>query len=487
MKDPFTAPIEEIEDVENWCANILGIQKKDSFWHSEISAILFACRHRDPAKSRARLALKIDPENWRASALLASKIGVNKGIELLTPVVDRLRSDDKWKQCDLIRSGYGQMHFILAELEWRRKQFDTALDFAKSAMRINPFDYPRDLRFLGLSAEKNLWPSFIEMLETIAESSSKQEHALSEMIILCIFDMDNKDYLPLMLQAACNTNRVDFLVAAFQDAVEKLETRGDRARLCRARYFYGRALNALHNGSSKAIEQWRKAIEEGADPHLLSALITNIAPYYLQKANQAAAIHDHESASINLEILETLLPEDVPESSVMLPPAIYIVRYHARAGNMAQAKLIARDIVRQGIEILTDDIEDNDLPAYNELMWLFIALGDMENVKPIRSLIATRFGEHQRFNCEGDCGGSCGMADEMIWCQDCINIKFEDGCHEKLHVTGFPFLFCNSTHKFLRLPKVEFPQTDCVPLGDELVPVDVWMQRLQRDYIDLVH
>jgi hypothetical protein len=32
------------------------------------------------------------------------------------------------------------------------------------------------------------------------------------------------------------------------------------------RYYYGRGLNALHNGSPKAIEQWRKAIEEGAGP-----------------------------------------------------------------------------------------------------------------------------------------------------------------------------------------------------------------------------
>lgn len=78
------------------------------------------------------------------------------------------------------------------------------------------------------------------------------------------------------------------------------------------------------------------------------------------------------------------------------------------------------------------------------------------------------------------------MADEMVWCRDCINIKFEDGCLEKLHVTGFPFLFCNGTHEFLRLPKIEFPQDGCVPIGDEVVPVDEWMRRIQRDYIELV-
>ncbi|RJE19226.1 NACHT and TPR [Aspergillus sclerotialis] len=143
-----------------------------------------------------------------------------------------------------------------------------------------------------------------------------------------------------------------------------------------------------------------------------------------------------------------------------------------------KAKLIARDIVRQGIEILTDDIEENNLPAYNELLWLFIALGDMENVNAIRCLIAAGFGKDQSFICEGDCGGSWGAADNMIWCQDCINAKFEDECHKKLEKNGFPFLFCNSTHEFLRLPKVDSPQDGNVSVGDEVVTENEWMRRI---------
>jgi tetratricopeptide (TPR) repeat protein len=446
------------------------------------------------AKQRARQALNIDPENWRASSLLASKISPRDGIATIKPVIDRLRSDDEWHQCYLNRSGYSTMFFILAEKTYKLspKQFDATIfdatiGFAKSAIRIEPTDYPRNMRFLQLCADHKQWLLYVELLETIADSSNAlEEHALSELMILCIFDMNKTEQLPLMLHAALYTDRLEFIVEAFRDCVEKLEARGDRARLCFVRYYYGRGLNALQNGSPKAIEQWRKAIEEGAGPDLLSSLISNIAPYYLQKAIKAAAAHDDEAASINLEKIQTLLPEDVPESSVMLPPAIYIVRYHARKGDLLQTKLIARDIVRKGIEILTDDIEDNDLPAYNELLWLFIALGDEENVTAIRSLIVARFREHRNFTCEGDCGGSWGMADEMIWCQDCINVKFENGCHGKLHETGFPFLFCNSTHNFLHLPKVDSPQDGHVSIGDDVIPVDEWMQHIQRDYIELV-
>ncbi|CAG7952838.1 unnamed protein product [Penicillium salamii] len=491
VPDVFTASLEEIENVDQWCAKVLGIHNRDSFWHSQIAAMLLACRHMREAKLRARKALNIDPDNWRAASLLASKVSPDDGIAVLTPVIDRLGSDAQWQRSFLNRSGYSTMFFILAEKTFRlsREHFDAAIGFAKSAMRIEPTDYPRDVRFLQLCAERKEWQLFVELLETIADSSNGQEEqALSELMILGVFDMNstNKtDLLPLMLQAALYRDRLGFIVEAFRDCVAKLEARGDRARLCYIRYFYGRGLNALRNGSPKATEQWRKAIEEGAGPDLLSSLISNLAPYYLQRAIKANAANDDEAASINLEEIQTLLPEDVPESSVMLPPAIYIVRYHARKGDLAQAKLIARDIARKGIEILTDDIEENDLPAYNELLWLFIALGDEGNVKAIRSLIAARFEEHQSYICEGDCGGSWGMADEMIWCQDCINVKFENTCHGKLHETGFPLLLCHSTHQFLHLPKFDCPENGSVWIGDEVVPEDEWLQRMQREYVEL--
>ena len=452
--------------------------------------MLLACKHWKEAKERAQEALNIDPDNWRALTLLANKSYARDGIAMLKPVVDRLGSDDEWQKSYFNRSGYATMLFILAEKTYRlsRTQFAGAIDFAKSALQIEPTNYPRGLRFLQICADHKEWLRYVELLEIIADSSKGlEEQALSELMILCVFDMNNRaDHLPLMLQATLYADRLEFIVDAFRDCVEKLETRGDRRRLCCIRYYYGRGLNALQNGSPKAIEQWRKAIEEGAGPDLLSLLISNIAPYYLQRAIKSADAYDDEAASINLEKIQTLLPEDVPESSVMLPPAIYIVRYHARKGDLGQAKLIARDMVRKGIEILTDDIEDNDLPAYNEFLWLFIALGDEKNVKAIRSLIAVRFGEHQSSICEGDCGSSWGMADEMIWCQDCINVKFEKGCHGKLHDTCFPFLFCNSTHNFLHLSKIDSPQDGYVPIGDDVVSVDEWLHRIQRDYIDLV-
>lgn len=484
---------DEIDRIDNWCANVLGIavDDRDSFWHSQMANMLLACSVMVPALQRARKALEMDENNWRASTLLANKSRPAEGIETIKPVIDRLALDVEWQKDYLNRSEYSNMLFILAEKTWQlsHEKFDDVVEFAIKAIRVEPFNYPRIVMNLSRCAKEKQWGRYMEILDVVVESSKdSEERALSEMIILCIFDMRGGDHIPMMLEAAFHADRLQFLADAFRDCVVKLEARGDRARLCHLRYYYGRVLNALQIGSPKAIDQWRKAIEEGASADLLSSVISNIMPHYLQKAIKAAAANDNETAAIYLENIRTLLPEDVPESSVMLPPAIYIVRYHARKGDLAQAKLFARDVVRKGIEILTDDIEENDLPAYKELLWLFIALGDEENVKAIRSLMAARFNVKEEISstCGGDCGTSLHLADEMIWCQDCIDIKFEHRCHGKIDETSFPFLFCDASHKFIHLSKVDHSPDGFVLLGDDLVSEEEWMQRMQRDYVDLV-
>jgi tetratricopeptide (TPR) repeat protein len=433
---------------------------------------------------RARQALEIDPTNWRASSLLAqaSRDPPLSSVAILKPVIHRLGSDKDWQQSDLNRAGLSTMFFILAE-KTHKENFNEAINFAKSAIRIQPTDYSRISRFLQRCADKREWQLYVELLEAMCDSSKAlEEQALNELMILCVFDMHQTEHFPTMLQAGLYTGRLQFIVDALGECAEMLETRGDRARLCHLRYHYGRGLHALHSGSPKALEQWRKAIEEGASPDLLSALIGNIAPYYLQKATKAAAANDDETASINLERIDTLLPEDIPKSSVMLLPAMYLIRYHVRKGDRAQAELLADEIVGRGIETLTDDIEDNDLPAYRELMWLFVALGDEQNVNAIRSLIIARFSDHRHANCDGDCGGSLDTADEMVWCQDCVNVKFEEKCYGKLHEVGFPLLFCNSTHEVLRLPKIDRPEDGHVLIGGGMVRVAEWIQSIQRRY-----
>lgn len=71
----------------------------------------------------------------------------------------------------------------------------------------------------------------------------------------------------------------------------------------------------------------------------MSTLISCIAPNYVQKA--IAAGPNHEAVSAYLERIEALLPEDVPEAEVSLPPRVYIARYYKNQGNPTEAKRIA--------------------------------------------------------------------------------------------------------------------------------------------------
>lgn len=137
--------------------------------------MLLACKITPGAKKRAAKALAIDGENWRASSLLASKVSAEEGIEILKPVISRLGSDHEWQQCYLNRSGYSTMYFILAEktLWLPGEGFYAAIYFVKTAMRIEPTDYPRDVRFLQMCADRKEWLHYIELLETIANRDRK--------------------------------------------------------------------------------------------------------------------------------------------------------------------------------------------------------------------------------------------------------------------------------------------------------------------------
>jgi hypothetical protein len=93
--------------------------------------------------------------------------------------------------------------------------FYAAIYFVKTAMRIEPTDYPRDVtshpgdsqwvQFASLSSQskwqhKSPLQAATMSLETIANSSNVlEEHALSELMILCVFDMTQTKQLPLMI------------------------------------------------------------------------------------------------------------------------------------------------------------------------------------------------------------------------------------------------------------------------------------------------
>ncbi|CAG7978393.1 unnamed protein product [Penicillium nalgiovense] len=474
--------VEQIEQVERWCEGVLNTQK-DSLWHTQIGSVLQLYRHEEEAQARARQALELDPENWRASTLLSGLVKPHDGITTLKPAVETLDSSGQGKRSYLERVGLAKMLFILAELSWHEKQIDAEIDFWIRAVDVDFTDYGRVIKCLQCYAKQEQWSDIMTILRKMDGKPTEQLQGLSELIAA-----GGGKAFPhkRILRAALHTEQLEFIVSAYERSVQLVDERGERATSSNLRYHCGRAAHALQNGSSRAIKHWRQALEN-ADPYLLSMLISCVAPYYLQKA--AASGSDTEAVSAYLRDIETLLPEGVPEADVIIPPRVYTARYYWKQGNKIQAKQIARDIVNLSLEILSDDDEGNDLPAYNQLLSVFIAFGDMTNALATRALIVLNFDEVQSVVCDGECNRSWSLSEETQWCQDCIDAHFEKECSRKIEHNALPFSVCNNTHQFLNAPQmdesVKLIPPRMVSVGDEVISFGDWLARIHRDYVNL--
>ncbi|KAI9040294.1 uncharacterized protein KD926_008384 [Aspergillus affinis] len=470
-----------IERVERWCGEVLKAQK-DSLWHTQIGSTLQVKKHMKMAEDRFRQALALDPKNWMASTLLASRVQPRDGLAILKPVATSFESSGQWRRSPLERVGFTKMLFTLAEHSWHEDQIDAARGFWIRAVEVDTADYSRLSTCLQCYAKKEMWSDIMLILRKIDEHSTEHLHVLSEFLSW----RGGKSFPhAAALQAALQTEQLEFLVSAYERSIELSDERGDRITSCQLLYQCGRVTHAMQNGSAKAVKLWRRALD-GHDIYFLGLLISLIAPYYLQKADAAGS--DTESVSNYLKKIETLLPVGVPESDIIIPPTVYIARYYWRKGNKVQAKQIARDIVKRCLDILSDDDEGNDLPAFNQLSAVFVAFGDLENALATRALMVINFPNAEVISCDGDCNRSWDKSEEVQWCQDCIGSNYEKECAQKIEQNSLPFAVCNKDHEFLHAPRMdasEYTTPGTVPSGEEVISFEEWLGRIERDYVSL--
>jgi tetratricopeptide (TPR) repeat protein len=474
-----------IERVERWCGEVLKAQQT-SLWHTQIGSILQVMKkmknNLKTAEDRLREALALDPKNWMASTLMASLVNPQDGIALLKPVAARFESSSQWKRSFIERVGFTKVLFTLAEHSWHEDQIDAAKGFWIRAVEVDAADYNRLSTCLQSYAKKEMWSDIMLILQKIEEHSTEHLHVLSEFLSW----RSGKSFPhAVALKAALQTEQLEFLVTSYERSIEVSDERGDRITSCQLLYQCGRVTHAMRNGSSKAVKLWRQALD-GHDIYFLGYLISLIAPYYLQKADAAGS--DTDSVSTYLEKIETLLPGGIPESDIHIPPRVYIARYYLRKGNEVQAKKIARDVVKLCLDILSDYDEGNDLPAYNQLLAVFIAFGDLKNALATRALAVINFPGEEMIGCDGDCNRVWDKSEAVQWCQDCIGSNYEEECALKIKQNALPFAVCNKDHEYLHAPLMEESEhttPGTVPIGDEVISVEEWLGRIEKDYVSL--
>ena len=480
--------MEQIDLVEKWCEKVLGAGVKRSLWNVNMGLILDIFGFTGLAERRARDALELDPLDFRASNLVASRVDPKEGIDILKPVVERLDSDKKWMKDRFNEIQFGKILFTLGKLYLETDQTDLAIQVQTKAIEVAFTDYGRVIEILSLYGDKKRWSDIIASLETIKQKSTESVQGLPELVI------ESSSYARLhaiILEAALKTSKLKLLEEMYEGAIKLLLERQERTVLGYVRYFYATALHEQLDRESKALAQWELALKEdipeSTSNTALPYLITKLGPIYLQKAR--ASGQDKEAIFTWLHKIETLLPEGVPEKDAPFPPKIYLARYYQVQGEVIKAKQITRSVVEQALEILSDDDEGNDIDAYLKFLSVFIPLGDEKNTLATLSIIYSGGDSTNFIVCDGDCGYSWEFSDEMWWCRDCINMNLCKDCYAKLHEDTLPFRICDKNHEFFHTPKWDSKMKeiakDHVPFGDSIIHLDQWKDEIKKGYVDM--
>ncbi|KAL4882640.1 hypothetical protein BJY04DRAFT_217136 [Aspergillus karnatakaensis] len=436
----YTPSIEEVEQVETWCEGVQGKGVKNSspLWHVQLGTLLRYFKYKPEAEARARQALSLDSQDFRANALLAEVVDAAEGITLLETTLKRLQSDNKWTQDPLNRMELAKMLNTLGVLYWKSEQYDRTVAVCRRALTFDFTDYYRVFEIMQYYGQQYRWADIANMFDVIHQHST-EENNLGEMVEI----FADRPYFHLFfLKAIQKTERFDLIETIYGSGISRLTAAEQYTQLSHVRFAYGNALYGVPDRRAEAIKQWEHAIQQDiprANEHrLVSRLVSKLGPIYVDQAERS------DDPAPYLEKISSLVPEGIAETR--LGPQIYLARYWYAQGSPEKAKRAVREIVQQAIEFLGDEDSENDAFALRRLLSVFIPLGDDRNTDVcVRALARIE----AKVSCEGDCGRVWIHGEDTWWCRDCVNTTFDGRCYQRLCAGKFMFDVCHRGHEFL--------------------------------------
>jgi tetratricopeptide (TPR) repeat protein len=456
---------------------------------------------KEKAIERCQLALQLNPHNWRASLCLARVVASDEAVEILKRVINHQPRDLVWMQDPPHVEAVADVNFELGEQYWKMKQYDLAIpkyaaSFEQCPRRIDRI-YLVFVRYY-LIEHWTAIASLIEQLTTVEDGKHLGDLVLrygrARRIQKIIRDIST------VLQ------QLDIVDAVYKSAIRTAEKTKNHQQLFLTRYYYGANLfNHPNRREDQVIRVWEAALKDdfplsGEDPdYLLPGIYIGLGSIYLQRARLAKTKADPGSVADYLGRISDMVPEEVTQEKLFLPPQLYLARFHHVDGNEAKARQTVRNLVQVALELLSDDDEDNDIHAFAKLLYVFVPLGDTKNAAAALALMtfATRSsndGETPKYHLNFDCTGKCkhiwNTPSAMWVCKECIAMFVEKECLEKLRQGKFEDSVCGPDHDFLEVPNWDGDRMDSlpkgmVPWGDENITLDQWKQEIRKAYIDL--
>lgn len=447
------------------------------------------------------LALELDPGNWRASSCRARLTPSEEAVEILKTVVSRQERDSVWLQNPAHIEDLANLNFQLAKNYWKVREYDLAIATFAASFKQAPRRIDRMMDVLTRYNFTEKWMAIVSFVEQLATIEGKKH--LGDLVIR---EGPLSEFHQILRNAALATEQFGIVDTVYKAAIQRGEERNDHRALVVARYHYAEALGDQHNPREDKIIRlleaalWDDFPSSGLDPDdILPFIYETLGSLYLQRALVARANADQDSVMEYLGKISGLVPEEVTQSQLMVPPQLYLARFHHLDNNDAKAHQIVRDLVQIALELLADDDEENDIDAFGKLLYAFIPLDDSKNALAVLGLIGLlnrsdhgdgRLEYDLNMHCDGGCKHVWKMPSELWVCKNCIAITLEENCLKKLQERKLERNVCNPDHDFLEVPKWDPHQMESLPKGmvrwgDQNITLDEWKHEIRKAYVDL--
>ncbi len=380
--------------MESWSHTLTGISESTSIWESHMASALHRLSGdhitKKDAEDRARKALEMDAGNWHASYTLARIIeSDDEAIEILGDITSRLSDDKTWLSDPNHKSLFAEMLLELGDRRWHSgKEVETAILAYSTSLSKDMSHCRRYLGIISRYAERELWTQIVSFLETLRISPRGKTTPIGQLVVEAIDRED--DFTSHMLRAAKVLDRWDLLRSIYETALKECTGMYKRSSAIWIKYAFGEALMSDPKQEDEGLRMWEAIVEDNVpsfcSERLHYTMVSSIMPVYTRRA-----LSDGESESTYNKKVDALSQRfyDIPRRGYLASMTdMYFARYHFRRRDLGRAKMAARSVAVQALEMISNDDPSDDLQSFHMLQSLFSTLGDDENEQAAWDMIA---------------------------------------------------------------------------------------------------
>ncbi|KAI1772333.1 hypothetical protein F4818DRAFT_183578 [Hypoxylon cercidicola] len=398
---------EELREIEAWAESVLDKTNytpvEESSWEIHGALITFQlCRAAEGSidiyQGRARKAIELNPKNWHACHFIAKQPNTSnkEAVQLLSrakQAVDELsHSDEAWIRDSSNSALLARITLDLGDRLWELgEDYPLAASIHRESLLYNYVHFVNYTDVLTRYQKHEAWTEFILFIEMLNITSSMWEAFFDELVNEFIVDLVSVRRSDMLAQAADATNRWDVIETFFTQAIVIGTRQEAHALLFLLQDGFAKT---LASSADKTQQDKVVAVQETAlaniklhpsdisSRHTVDAMTNSLAETYLDKAFQPNLPID------KVDSYGSLIANLLPDTSAVLDVGAYsiaaccLVRYHHKRKNGSPlATEWLRRIVRAGIELLSDEDEENDDFAYEVLARLLATIEDAANTR----------------------------------------------------------------------------------------------------------